>query len=145
MTWSWVQPGLLYWLKCHLFHAPSRWENYCTGARGGERPSTTVCSLPCDLMLCAHLVDTICTGKKLWVFRFHCACTNQLIRMWTYKGKKSLPHMATQFVHLATHRKRCRKDCRCKIKLWKPSPAAPKVQSTVPVCSICLTRCQYLK
>jgi len=47
MMWSWVQPGLLYWLKCHLFHGPSRWDNYCAGARKGKRPSTAVCSLPC--------------------------------------------------------------------------------------------------
>lgn len=60
MMWSWVQPGMLYWMKCHLFHDTSRWENYCADAREGKRPSIAVCSLPCDLIQCACLVEPIC-------------------------------------------------------------------------------------
>lgn len=75
MMWSWVQPGLLYVLKCHLFHDPSRLGDCCADARERKKSFTVVS----DLIQCACLVANLYTHgwKSHWKFRFHCTCTDQ--------------------------------------------------------------------
>lgn len=88
MMWSWVQPGLLCWLKCHLFHEPSRWENYCTDAREGEKtPQQSV--LFAVTWYSVHVPSLANLYMHSWKnhckFRFHCTCTDQLSSTWNAK------------------------------------------------------------